>query len=53
MNFEFSCFIFALFRKTEDDSTQGFQQQQLLQHASNVDEKDIILAAEETHAYYR
>jgi len=38
--------------KTEDDSTQGFQQQQLLQHASNVDEKDIILAAEETHAYY-
>ena len=53
MNFEFSYFIFALFRKTEDDSTQGFQQQQLLQHASNVDEKDIILAAEETHAYYR
>ena len=36
----------------------GFQQQQLLQHASIindpsiVDEKDVILAAQETHEYY-
>ena len=36
----------------------GFQQQQLLQHASIindpsiVDEKDVILAAQESHEYY-
>ena len=54
-------FFFNIFSKTEEeesldpDYSPGFQQKQLLEQANNssfIDDKDVILAAQETHDYY-